>query len=52
MNERELATESKAELVDAMREWITREYGKKCEDYAPECILCSMWRVLEEFERG
>lgn len=32
-------------------EEITRDWGERCKDFAPDCTCCQMWAMHDEIER-
>jgi uncharacterized protein (UPF0216 family) len=35
-------------VVSRVAEWLTKEYGPKCDDYDEYCVVCRKWKLAEE----
>jgi hypothetical protein len=37
----------------ALRKWIEKNFGKRCEDFEPSCCVCQAWFVHDWlFQKG
>ena len=39
---------NKRDLKKELKNWITRNYGKRCPDYCSGCVICDMWKHFDE----
>jgi len=39
-------------LVQDLKHWVAKNYGKRCKDYNPFCTVCIMWDAFDTIKEG
>ncbi len=47
-----MADKKGRKLINDLKTYITKNYGKRCKDYSPLCVLCIMWHAFDTIKEG
>lgn len=39
-------------VIKELEKAIAKNYGKRCPDYEPDCVVCKMWKAFETIKEG
>lgn len=47
-----MANKKIRKAVEGLKQWITKNYGKRCAEYNQFCAACIMWHAFDTIKEG